>query len=104
VPEFYDDIYDYLETLENSKSVNTKGLEDLVHKVYASTNLNKDACAILVKTFFSELRNAMLRGDSIAFHEVGKFVISSPSTDGKKMVIPRFYPSKKLVEKINGSE
>ena len=31
MPEFYEDIYDYLESLDNSKSVKITGLDDLVY-------------------------------------------------------------------------
>jgi len=98
----YEDIFEYLESANNSRSVNLKGLDELVYKVHASTDLSKEASAIVVKLFFQEIRNIMLRGECVVLRDVGKFYISSPKCSGnKKQIFPKFKPYQKLITRIN---
>lgn len=100
MPDFYPDIYEHLELSDNSKSVSTKGLDELILIVRASTGLNYDVCLTLVKYFFQEIMNGMLRGDKITLKGLGKFYIASPLT-GNRNIIPRFIPYKSLTNVLN---
>lgn len=103
--EFYPDIYDYLESIQNSKSVSAKGLEDIAHRVRAHTGLDYDVSLDIVKHFFQEIRNVMLRGDMVSLTGLGKFYISSPrSSNNIKQIFPKFEPYKQLIDKLNENE
>lgn len=100
-PDFYPDIHEYLETVENKKSVSAKGLEEMVLKVRAQTGLSQDICLEIVKYFFQEMRNAMLRGDQVTLRGLGKMYIASPRTGSKRKIFPKFEPYDKLLSKVN---
>jgi nucleoid DNA-binding protein len=85
VPEFYPDIHDYLENADNSKSVKINHLDDIVLKVRAHTGLSEEAANIVVKRFFQEIRNAMLRGEIVIFRGFGKFFVLSPKVTKKSL-------------------
>lgn len=99
--EFYPDIYQYLETLQNSKSVSIKGLDDIVAKVRAQTGLSQETCAEIVRLFFQEMRNSMLRGDIVTIRGLGKLYINAPVNGSKKKVFPKFAPYGKLLKMAN---
>jgi nucleoid DNA-binding protein len=101
-PEFHPDIHDYLESAENSKSVNVKGFDELIYKIRAHTGLSYDASSLVLKYFFQDIRNAMLRGDIVALNGFGKFFISSPkNTNNKQKVFAKFKPYTQLANKLN---
>lgn len=101
-PEFYPDIHDYLDSVDNSKSVNVKDFEDLIYKIRAYTGLSYDASHLVLKSFFQSIRNAMLRGDIVALSGFGKFFISSPqNTNNKHRVFAKFVPYAQLSDKLN---
>lgn len=102
MPEFYPDIHDYLDNVDNSKTVNINHLDDIVLKVRAHTGLSKEAANIVVKRFFQEIRNAMLRGEIVTLRGFGNFLVISPKvTNSKKKILPKFKPSPMLLMKIN---
>ena len=102
MPEFYDDIEKYLESIDNNTHINIKGFENLVYKICAHTGVSHDAASIILSSFFQEIRNAMLRGDIVSMNEFGKFYISSPLNSGnKKKMFPKFKPHKELLDLIN---
>ena len=101
MPDFYPDIHEYLESVENSRSVSAKGLEEIIFKVRASTGLSYDVSAALVKHFFQEVMNGMLRGDIVTLKGLGKFYVSSPKTGNKTVIFPKFEPYHKLVKELN---
>ena len=91
MPELYDDIYEYLGSQDNIRSVTAKGLEEYIHKVCAHTKLDLKEATLITRLFFQEIRNSMLRGDFVLLGSLGKFYISSPRTTGnKKDIRPRF--------------
>ena len=101
--EFLPDIQDYLEQVDNSKAVTAVGLDELIYKVRALTGLEYDSAKIIVKLFFHEIRNAVLRGDNVVLSDFGRIFLSSPkSTHNKKRVFLKFKPHKKFLRKING--
>ncbi len=101
MPDFYPDIHHYLESVENSRSVSAKGLEEIIFKVRASTGLSYDVSSSLVKHFFQEVMNGMLRGDIVTLKGLGKFYVSSPKTGNKSTIFPKFEPYHRLVEELN---
>ena len=101
-PEFYSDIFDYLDTIENTKSVTSKGFDDLVLKIRAYTGLSEEESEIVLKYFFQSIRSYMLRGEEVFLKGFGKFFISSPVvTNNKKKVFPKFEACSELTNKIN---
>jgi len=101
MPDFYPDIEEYLESTTNKKSVSSKGLEELVFKVRAATGLDYDVAQQLVRHFFQEIRNAMLRGDIVVLRGLGKFFVSSPLHGNKEHIFPKFEPYKSLSDRLN---
>jgi hypothetical protein len=102
MPEFYPDIHDYLESVDNSKSVKTSSLGDIALKIRAHTGISKDASELILKHFFQEIRSAMLRGDVVSMKGFGKFFVSSPQVSGnKKRIFPKFRPHKPLIRQLN---
>lgn len=101
IANFLPDIHDYLESINTSKSVSAKGLEDLVFRVRAKTGLNTDICTAIVSLFFHEIRNSMLKGDIVTIRGLGKLYVSSPKHKNKKRVFPKFKPYKKLIRRMN---
>ena len=90
--DFYDDIYEFLESTDIKKSVDVKDFDDLIHKIRAKTELSYDASYLVLKYFFQEIRSCMLRGDTVTLGEFGKFFISRPKTGNKQKVFPKFKP------------
>ncbi|KKN67663.1 hypothetical protein LCGC14_0459220 [marine sediment metagenome] len=102
MPEFHPDIHDYLESVENSKSVNVKGFEWLIYKIRAHTGLSYEVSSLVLKHFFQDIRNAMLRGDIVALNGFGKFLVSSPkNTNNKQRIFVKFMPYTQLSNKLN---
>lgn len=97
--ELYEDIYNYLESISSVKSVTIKYLDELVRTIHANTDLSKENCALIVKIFFQEIRNAMLRGELVNLPQLGKFSIRCSSND---LLFPRLSVVKNLRKKING--
>ena len=100
-PDFFPDIHEYLETVQNKKAVSAKDLDEMVLKVRAQTGLSHDICSEIVKYFFQEMRNAMLRGDQVTLRGLGKMYIASPRTGSRKKIFPKFEPYDKLLSKVN---
>lgn len=97
-------IEEYLENVDNKKSVSSKNLEEFIIQVQVKTGLNKHTSTAIVKAFFNEIRNSMLRGDVVALKELGKFFVSSPlNSKNKERVFPVFKPYKKMIRKLNDS-
>lgn len=97
-------IEEYLETVENKKSVSSRDLEDFIIQVQIQTGLNTHTSTAIVKAFFSEIRNSMLRGDIVVLRDLGKFFISSPrNSKNKERVFPVFKPYKKMIRRLNDS-
>lgn len=101
MPDFFPDIHEYLESTETSRSVTTKNLEPLVYKVRASTGLSYDVSKAIVRHFFQEIMNGMLRGDVVMIRGLGKFYVSSPLHGNKELIFPKFEAYKKLMSKLN---
>ncbi len=101
MPNFYPDIHEYLEGIQNKKSVSAKDLGEMVLKVRAQTGLSREICSEIVKYFFQEMRNAMLRGDQVTLRGLGKLYIASPRTGSRKKIFPKFDPYNKLLSKTN---
>ncbi len=98
--EFLPDIEDYLESV--STPVQISELDDIIDHVAAKTGLDIEQASIVVQSIFQEIRNAMLRGESVTFRGLGEFYISSPKNGNKIRIFPKFKPHKSLIRKMNG--
>ena len=99
--DFYDDIHKFLDSTENSKSVNAKGFDRLIFKIMANTGVSCEVATIILKAFFQEIRNAMLRGDVVYLKDFGRFYISSPKSGKSKRTFPKFKLNNVLQNKLN---
>ncbi len=100
--DFLPDIEEYLENVNNSKAVSSKGLEEVALRVRARTGLDIRICRTIIGSLFGEIRNAMLRGDIVKIRGLGKFFMSSPLySSNKERVFPKFKPYKKLIKRMN---
>lgn len=100
--DFYPDIYEYLDSTDNTRSVSSKDLDELIYKVRAATGLDYDIASNLVRYFFQEIRNSMLKGDIVTLRGLGKFMVSSPiNTGNKQNIFAKFEPYKQFSEKLN---
>lgn len=100
-PKLLPGIEEYLETVDNKKSVSSRGLEEFVVQVQLKTGLDKQTSKVIVQAFFQEVRNSMLRGDTVTLRGLGKFFISSPrSAKNKERVFPVFKPYNQLIKKL----
>jgi len=100
--DFYDDIHKYLEYAENNKSVNIKGFEELPYQIMAHTGVSAEVAKLILKSYFQEIRNVMLRGDIASIEGFGKFYIPSPKNEiTKKFIFVKFKPYKQFLKKIN---
>lgn len=101
MPDFYPDIHEYLESVENSRSVSAKGLEELIFDVRASTGLSYDVASTITKYFLQEIMNGMLRGDTVTIRGLGKFFVSCPKNGNKSLIFPKFEPYRKFIQELN---
>jgi len=95
------DIEEYLERIDDNVPVEIRGNEELVAKVVANTGLNYESAKIIVQSYFQEIRNQVLKGNTVIVKSFGKFSISSPKTGTKKKVFISFKPFKNLIRKFN---
>ena len=92
----------YFETVINTVSISSFGLDELIAKVRCSTGLSFEASNIIIRLFFETLRNEMLKGNIITIANFGKFLIASPKNHSSiKRVFATFKPFKKLVLLLN---
>lgn len=100
--KYYQGIDTHLEQINNERSISINGLDELIVKIKAKTGLSLEESEIVVRWFFQEIRNSMLRGDIVILAELGKFFISSPKTSKNKIrIFPKFKLFKKVIKKIN---
>jgi nucleoid DNA-binding protein len=104
MPDFYPDIYEYLETQRNSRSVTSKDLDSTVYKVRANTGLTYETSSEVVNRFFEEMRNVMLRGEAVTLRRFGKLYIVSPRNGSKTQTFAKFEASDKLLDTINDKD
>ena len=101
-PELLPDIEDYLESIDNNLPVSTAGLEDIEGAIIAKTGLNEHDAKVILRLFFQELRNSLLRKNKVDIRSLGRFYISSPATsNNSKKVFVKFKPKKSLLDKLN---
>lgn len=93
-------INEYLEQINDNIPIDSKGLDELYYKIRASTGLEMDAIKIIVQSFFQEIRNQLLKGNTIFIKSFGKMMISSPKNGTKKSVFIKFKPSNNFLSKL----
>lgn len=101
-PELLPGIEEYFESLDNNLPISTVGLEQVVGAVMAKTNLNEFDSNEIVRLFFQEIRNSLLKKSIVDIRSLGRFYVSSPKTSGNtKKVFVKFKPKKSLIRKMN---
>jgi nucleoid DNA-binding protein len=85
--------------------VDVSEVQDIIDAVASSTNLSQDQSTRIVRLFFEELRNSILKGEAVSFPRLGSFFISSPMTNNNvKRVFPKFEPSLILIKKLRNKD
>jgi nucleoid DNA-binding protein len=101
MPKFLPNIDDYLEQNSYGSPVSVEGLEKLIYKIVVHTGLKYETCEFIVKYFFNEIRNSMLRGEIVNINKIGKLFIRCPKNGtGKKYISTVIKLTKKLSNKI----
>jgi hypothetical protein len=100
--KFLPDHDQYLEQVDYGDPITADGLDDLIYKIVVHTGLNYESCKILVKYYFQEIRNGMLRGDIIYLNNIGRLYIrcAKNGTGKGKNIVPVIKPFKKFNKKI----
>ncbi len=96
------DLDDFLEQNANFDPVTAEGLDDLIYKIVVHTGLKYEIAKIIVKHYFQEIRNKMLRGEIIYLNNIGKLYIRcrKNGTTKSNQVFPVIKAFKKLNLKI----
>ncbi len=101
-PQLLPDITDYLESIDHTLPVSTAGLERIRGAIVSKTKLNDFDSKIILRLFFQEIRNQLLRKSLVDIRTLGCFYISSPVTsDNSKKIFVKFEPKKSFTKKIN---
>lgn len=99
--ELYPDIKYHIRN-STINDIEIDNLEHLVYKVHATTGLGLQKCEAIVKSFFKNMRNVLLDGDSIVIEGFGQMILSSPkTTNNEKRIFVKFKNSKVLYRKLN---
>jgi len=99
-PELLPDIEAYL---EQNLPISTVGLERIEGAILAKTKLNEFNSKEILRLFFQEIRNELLKKSIIDFRSLGSFYISSPAlTNNSKKIFVKFKAKKSLLRKLNG--
>lgn len=96
VPEFYPDIYSYLNEVDESLAISTDGFDKLFHKISAQTGLSIEQIEFVFIEFFSEVRKAVANGDVVYLSDVGE--LSFKETEKGNII--RYLPPFKLEKSI----
>jgi len=100
-PNLLPDIDDHLERVDDNLPVELKNLDELLFTVRASTGLPIDSVKIIVRAFFQEIRNQVLKGNIIKLKALGRMFVAGPKTGNKRKIFIKFKPSKTLSENLN---
>ncbi len=63
--ELYDDFYKYLENYTKDSDSFLEGQEELIGFIRAHTGMDKEKVEIILSAIFTEIRNAMFRGEIV---------------------------------------
>lgn len=100
--KYLPDIEDYLESIDDNLPVSAAGLDYITSKIVLKTGISEEIAEILVKLFFQEIRNKLLKNDIIILKGLGRLLVSSPATtNNKKKIFVKFEPTQSLVDKLN---
>ena len=93
---------DFIGSIYDGRAVTLDGLDELVFKLHANSNISMDLCKVIIRSFFQEIRTSMLKGDVVSLRGFGSFYVSSPLVTGNKVqVFAKFDPHKGLMDKLN---
>lgn len=101
-PELLPDVEEYLESIDFNLPVSIDNLEHIVGAIVAKTNLNEYDAKKVLRLFFQEIRNSILKKQKVNIRRLGSFYVSSPYTsNNSKKVFVKFEPKKSLIKKLN---
>ena len=101
MPDFYDDIYEFLDKNEGWSSISIKSQGEIIHKICAHTGLGADQVVIILQSILNEIRSNMLKGNTVNLRGLGSFYIASPKSGTKQHVFAKFKPHKSLLMELN---
>ena len=87
MPEYYEDIESYLFNIDNKNAPSIEGIEEILYKITAHSNLSYDDVSLIIRMLLLEMQKILLNGDTVAITGVGNLLVSSPQTSGNKQMI-----------------
>ena len=101
-PELLQDIEEFMESLDHNLPVSIDNLDHIVGAILSKTKLNEHDAKVIVRLFFQEIRNSLLRKNKVDIRTLGSFYISSPcTTNNLKKIFVKFKQKKSLKDKLN---
>ena len=103
--KYLPDIDDFFERIDHGAPVSIGNFDDIVETICEKTTLNKFQAELVLRLYFQEIRNAIVRGEKVTIRLFGNLFVTSPKTSGsKRQVFVKFGPSKSLIRKLNGKK
>lgn len=100
--ELFSDIDTYLETTGFGKPISIVGLENIREAIIANTSLDEASADVIIRLYFHEIRNSLLKGEKVYLKNFGTFYVSSPKiSNNKRNVFIKFSISKPLKRRLN---
>ncbi len=101
-PNLLPDIDAYIDQTCNLASPTTKGLEELVLRLHASTDLDPKICEELIRLLFQEIRTIILQKQRVKIAWLGTLSILSKNPKvNRHGIFVRFFASPSLRKAIN---
>jgi nucleoid DNA-binding protein len=91
------DIENYLESIDDDKPVDIKNLKELILKIRTYTGISVLASELIVKEFFQQIRNEIIKENSIELAKLGRFY----SVKKNRNKIVKFKLAKRILTKLN---
>jgi len=92
---FFPGIEEFLNENDQGSDINLKDLDELIYTVRSKTALSYEQCEIIIKEIFTNIRNELLKENSVIIKNIGGFYIS------KKNRV-QYYTTKSIKDKLNG--
>jgi hypothetical protein len=94
--DLYEDIYKYLEDIDDSRTVTSDGFDELIHVITAKTGVTPQTAQMIFVSYYKEVVNALLRQDTIC-NKGGAMWLSPQRTT----MTPIFHVNLQIRKKLN---
>ena len=96
-PDLLPGIEEYLESIDYNFPINVKELEELTLILCARSGLPKKSAEILLRTFLSEMRNQIIKGNTVMLKRLGKMRAVCSKNNHVRV---KFSPAKRITKKL----